>query len=952
MILNYNVNWSKVTASFLFMNFLCAQVHSQSTTMTPKEASEMYKSNVSMTHASVHDPSVVYDSSSEQYYIFGSHRATAKTKDLQNWSYVDTRWAVESQTGTTIVDNYNGFTTNHTKEITINGKKVSFGNFDASDWNCGLNDRDWANGNMWAPDIIYNPTMGKWCQYLSLNGPEWNSVIILLTAENIEGPYIYQGPVVYTGFRNSTNSQISYKKTDLELVLGTQNSLPSKYNQGEAWGNIWPHAIDPTVFFDEEGKLWMAYGSWSGGIYILELDESTGLRDYDVTYESNYDSRKSAVTTDEYFGKKIAGGCYVSGEGPYIQFMGEHYYLIMSNGGYAPDGGYEMRIFRSKNPDGPYLDLNNKSAIYSSWALNFGLNADKRGSKLLGSYNNWGFQTVGECAQGHNSAIVGPDGNSYLVYHTKFNDGTFGHLVRVHQMFMNKNGWPVVAPFEYNGESVNEKDIATKSIFTKNEIIGNYDVILHKYELDHSKYEEVTPQKISLNEDGTVTGAYSGTWTTQTGNSYISLSLNGLTYEGVVIEQQMEPTTIKAICFTACNNSGVQMWGHKMQDKYAMAYAINNLSLPFKNNGFITSHLDLHGISTSDNVNVEWNSDKPLIISNNGIYNPTGMTSYEPVNLSLKMTCGDYVYSEDYNVYAREEMTYTGDHLSGMVAHYDFDTETSANAFNTTQTATFRKQGSNIKPSLEIDKARVGNVVHQYFGANANTSYTQILNPLKNETIDGATISMWIKRNDDNVWDAICSFFNSSKNSRLYLTGNSYLGFNNGSGDWLDINHPNTVTSENIPVGKWTHLVMTFSRKNGYNIYINGVIVRNNDFNGSCSGNTVTNNVGFDHNLIVDLIQSSSYFYLGYGSFWGSADVCFDDLILYNRELSSSDIRALNKYANRVYDYAAANGATGIDDIKADKEEGNNTIYDIKGRVVNNPENGIYIINGTKKYIK
>ena len=204
---------------------------------------------------------------------------------------------------------------------------------------------------------------------------------------------------------------------------------------------------------------------------------------------------------------------------------------------------------------------------------------------------------------------------------------------------------------------------------SKNEIIGNYDVILHKYELDHSKYEEVTPQKISLNEDGTVTGAYSGTWTTQTGNSYISLSLNGLTYEGVVIEQQMEPTTIKAICFTACNNSGVQMWGHKMQDKYAMAYAINNLSLPFKNNGFITSHLDLHGISTSDNVNVEWNSDKPLIISNNGIYNPTGMTSYEPVNLSLKMTCGDYVYSEDYKVYAREEMTYTGDHLSGMVAH-------------------------------------------------------------------------------------------------------------------------------------------------------------------------------------------------------------------------------------------------------------------------------------------
>ena len=413
---------------------LASGINAQNTQITTREAKRQY-STINMSRTSVHDPSVVYDTNSKQYYIFGSHTAVASTKDLQNWSWVNVPWEINDNNNLTTVNSRLAFRTNNTKEIIINGEKVEFGNFDASAWNCAFNDESWIDGNMWAPDIIFNPTMNKWCQYLSLNGPKWNSCIILLTSDNIEGPYIYEGPVVYTGFRNRTEDEISYKKTDLELIIGTKSSLPSKYNQGDKWGDIWPHAIDPCTFFDEDGKLWMAYGSWSGGIYILELDQTTGLRNYDITYTSDYDSKKAAVTSDEYFGKKIAGGCYVSGEGPYIQYIGNYYYLFVTNGGYGPNEGYEMRIFRSEKPDGPYVDLNNISAIYSNWAYNYGT-GDTRGSKLMGGYK-WGFMEVGECAQGHNSEIVGPDGNTYLVYHTKFNDGSFGHQVRVHQIFMN-----------------------------------------------------------------------------------------------------------------------------------------------------------------------------------------------------------------------------------------------------------------------------------------------------------------------------------------------------------------------------------------------------------------------------------------------------------------------------------------------------------------------------------
>ena len=35
---------------------------------------------------SVHDPSIVWEPTSQTYYIFGSHRASAKSKDLMSWT--------------------------------------------------------------------------------------------------------------------------------------------------------------------------------------------------------------------------------------------------------------------------------------------------------------------------------------------------------------------------------------------------------------------------------------------------------------------------------------------------------------------------------------------------------------------------------------------------------------------------------------------------------------------------------------------------------------------------------------------------------------------------------------------------------------------------------------------------------------------------------------------------
>jgi arabinan endo-1,5-alpha-L-arabinosidase len=416
--------------------------------------------------------------------------------------------------------------------------------------------------------------MKKWCMYLSVNGDAWFSSIVLLTADKITGPYRYQAPVVISGFKNGN----SYKDTDLEIVIGEQASLPERYNVGNKWGERWPNNIDPCVFYDEEGNLWMSYGSWSGGIFMLALDEETGLRDYDVEYELK--GSGNGITVDPYFGKKIAGGYYVSGEASYIEYIGGYYYLFMSYGGLAAggnandynNGGYQMRVFRSENPDGPYVDSKNSNAIFTGYQLNFGANANdgNRGENIFGAYTDWGNQAkgnLGERSQGHNSIIAAEDGRTYLVYHTRFQNWGEGHQVRVHQVFQNKNGWLVAAPFEYTGEQVTSADIATTQQIATDQIPGKYKLLVHTYKLDHTKKAANKPIDIELTADGNISGDQTGSWNITEGTSYIHLKVGNVHYYGVMVEQTLEPTDTKAPAFTVlAATTGVTAWGYKYED--------------------------------------------------------------------------------------------------------------------------------------------------------------------------------------------------------------------------------------------------------------------------------------------------------------------------------------------------------------------------------------------------
>ena len=621
---------------------------SAQTKLSSSQLQNMQKAKI-YNNVAVHDPSVVYNPSDAYYYIVGSHIGVAKSKDLVNWSAINT----EKEHSAFLNQSYKtAFSSCPTHEVQVKrGSDIvteTLGSFDAGAY-CSIyssNAAEWIAGDMWAPDIIYNVQMKKWCMYLSLNGDNWASVIVLLTADSPTGPFRYEAPIVFGGFNNVSYSgkKVDVAKTDMKIVTGS-NSLPTRFSSaGSKWGTYYPNCIDPCVFYDEEGELWLTYGSWSGGIFMLKLDKNTGLRDYTYTYSGT--TLSANATSDQYFGKKIAGGYYVSGEGPYIKYIGDYYYLFMSYGGYAPDGGYEMRVFRSSSPTGPYKDASENFAIFNNYQLNFGPNAtSNRGMKLLGAFNNWGTMTVGECAEGHNSACVDADGNAFVVYHTKFNNGTVHHQVRVRQLFQNEYGWLVASPFRYTTMKTTQAQIETGRLYSNEVVAGTYQLLIHPYKLNHKSYAEATPISIVLSEGGKISGDKTGTWEfTQEGKSFIKLTISGVAYYGVIAEQNIDGfTDMPALCISCVSNAGVPLWAYKHAPKSAIVNAYNVLKQYLS--GTLSEDAPiLEGVDVKFECYEDFDKTMPSsTLTSDGKYTPTADGSSKYVWYTA--SAGEYYYS-------------------------------------------------------------------------------------------------------------------------------------------------------------------------------------------------------------------------------------------------------------------------------------------------------------------
>lgn len=730
---------------------------------------------------SVHDPSVVKDEKTGTYYIFGSHMAWAKSTDLCNW--------------TTFTNNINtDYKTLFAKEAEWSARGTKAGStYDVS-------------GNLWAPDVIWNEEMGKWCMYMSVNGDNWYTSIVLLTADSLGGNWTYVGPVVYSGFTSAGEAAL----TDYSKAAGTfDDAAKTRYLQNRNGNRTYSmNAIDPCVLYDDDGNLWMTYGSWFGGIYMLKLDGKTGLRDYTYTY-ATIDNE-----SDIYQGLKIAGGQHCSGEASYIQKVGEYYYLFMSYGGLTANGGYNMRVFRSDKITGPYKDYSGDDARYTAGTNNI---CGTVGVRLMTQYK-WNTMDVAQVAQGHNSAFVDSDGKAYVIYHTRTNDGTEGHYVKTHQLFMNEEGWLVAAPYCYSGETLNENG------YSAAKIAGTYDVIINEQNVDYANLKYISPVEVTLNGDGTVSGKYTGTWSLTEGTPYVTINMNNQTYKGVAVRQIIEGTDEDTMCLTLLGTDEKEVWFSKqLQGKRATVMAVDKLTVASTAMDDLT--LPTEGIF---GTKISWTSSNPDVIATDGtVTKPKEETT---VTLTATFENNGYTQTKSYDVtvYAAPE--------------------------NNTDPYVIARYYTNEK--IDLTNAKEGTYAIPNPFNSENTSGLEIYN--------GAAIEFDVELTGTmDRLDNIVSFTDSG-NGKLYFTGGSYLGYN-ALGGYYDANMADWALQKDY-IGKGAHIRIDFL-PTGYKVSVNGETAYTNedvDAGTTKGGNKID---GYN-NVLKWLNSSATTLNLGWGNWW------------------------------------------------------------------------------------
>ncbi len=441
--------------------------------------------------ASVHDPSII-KADDGYYYIYGSHMAAARTKDLIQWETISTN----AEDGCTLVRNVQ-------EEM---GEALN-----------------WAQTKtFWAPDVRQLNDGRYYMYYCCCRGDSPLSALGVAVSLRPEGPFANLGILLKSGMMGKGEDGTWYNAA------------------------IHPNVVDPNVFFDKEGKLWMVYGSYSGGIYILAMDPYTGF-----------------PLPGQGYGKKLLGKNHSRIEGPYILYAREtnYYYLFLSFGGLDVNGAYNIRVCRSKNPDGPYEDALGQDMI-SCGGPPGSFFDDKAiegyGVKLMGGYQflpSEGEQNrmmLAYRSPGHNSAYYDAETDKYfLVFHTRFLGKGNAHNVRVHQFYFNQDGWPVLSPYRYAGETIKDSTYAEQA--------GEYKVINHLRDINAKHHLSV---EVSLHPDGTVTGVQTGTWKSL-GGMDMQITLDKVVYTGVFASAYDNQQRNWTMTFTALSCDGAALWGSK-----------------------------------------------------------------------------------------------------------------------------------------------------------------------------------------------------------------------------------------------------------------------------------------------------------------------------------------------------------------------------------------------------
>lgn len=746
---------------------------------------------VTFQNASVHDPSVIRTGGT--YYVFGSHLASAKSTDLMNWTQITSSVSA-------------------TNKLFLNG---------ASNVYTELAETfSWAQTNtLWAPDVVRLADGRYYMYYNACKGDSPRSALGVAVSNNIEGPYVNKGIILKSGMWG----QASYDGTVYDAMRH-------------------PNTVDPNVFFDNGGRLWMVYGSYSGGIFIMQMNPATGM-----------------PLPGQGYGKRLMGGNHSRIEGAYVMYSPatQYYYLFTSFGGLDAAGGYNMRVARSTSPDGPYLDAQgvNMANVKADPAKPLFDDASiaPYGVKIMGNFlferkigeGGKGIGT-GYVSAGHNSAYYdAATGKHFLIFHSRFPERGEQHEVRVHQMFMNADGWPVVAPYRNTNETLAPVQYGF--------VFGDYMYV------NHGKDISATIKKsrlITLNANGTITGAVSGSWSLVGGNQ-AEINLAGSPpFKGVFLRQWDETSQSYVMTFSATSRDGISIMGSRLPQRSDMQ-VVNAVygELSLGNTNAVTGDLSLPTSGARDSV-ITWSSSNPAVLSNTG--QVTSPSSDVTVTLTATITKGHAKQVKTFVVTVRK--------LGGMVAHYTFDGSLgdATGAFGA---------GAVIGSRIDLAGGSLAYEPGMKGSAAVFNGATGVRLPDGLISSNTYTVAMWLKPAQ---LTAFTTTFFGARNGDSWISflpkGHDFVG--GATMLWSGTAWYDAGLGMNIPTGQWSHVAFTV--KNGaVNVYVNG----SKRFSGQNFPNVFT--------------TTNGVFALGVNWWDAPYKGSMDDLRIYGTALSDAEVATL-----------------------------------------------------------
>ncbi len=346
------------------------------------------------------------------------------------------------------------------------------------------------------------------------------------------------------------------------------------------------NAIDPSVLTDANGRLYMIYGSWFYGINCVELDTSNPAA------LKNPDDKGTRIAA-RYSQKNNLGGYGV--EGPTVIYNAETgYYYLFSSYDFL-FYSYNVRVGRSENITGPYVDSNGNPLIYDETSPN-GKSEGYVGGQDLHGILNYGNKVVGGYSfnhdryggwQGtaHNAIFQGEDGNFYLTHNSRPTTTPNVTYMNLRKVIFNDDGWPMVSPEQYAGETAKDSETVVKADLTDGS--GNAQdwefITLHRtnnpedFSNAVGTFHVETSTTYRLKQDGTILsvqtspdstvkteGAPCGRWSFSGKNSLtIDLGDENGTISGVVMYAWDYENWKESIVFTGITEDGVSIWGKK-----------------------------------------------------------------------------------------------------------------------------------------------------------------------------------------------------------------------------------------------------------------------------------------------------------------------------------------------------------------------------------------------------